>query len=143
MDVVFNSTQEAPNMKPGDGNKIVMRQTLETIFGPECVATEFKFHPVRRWRFDYAIPDVKLAFEYNGHGGFVKAGGISRHGSIIGMTNDAEKMNAAISFGWRVLTFTALHFSANERFKRNLTDFRGTVMNAIAAIQEEKEKRTP
>jgi len=128
-------------MKAGDGNKLIIFRTLETMFGPESVKPEFRFHPVRRWRFDYAIPDIKLAVEYNGHGGFVKAGGISRHGSIIGMTNDAEKMNSAIADGWRVLTFTALHFSASERFKRNLTDFRTTVMNAVAGMQNEIESK--
>jgi len=126
-------------VKPGESNKILIHTTLSQIFGDERVATEHKFHPVRRWRFDYAIPEIKLAVEYNGHGGFVKAGGVSRHGSIIGMTLDADKMNAAIGQGWRVLTFTALHFSHKERERHKLTGLRDAIMNALGAMQEEKD----
>ena len=50
-------------MKPGEINKLAVLQTLQTIFGAERVVSEFKFHPVRRWRFDYAIPEIKLAVE--------------------------------------------------------------------------------
>lgn len=129
-------------MKPGETNKLVILQTLRTLFGPERVETEYRFHPVRRWRFDYAVPEIRLAVEYNGHGGFVKAGGISRHGSIIGMTGDAEKLNAAVGHGWRVLQFTALHFMANDRVKHNLTDVRTAIMNALASMQTETEAGT-
>ena len=126
-------------MKPGEANKLQIHSILSQIFGHERVVTEHKFHPVRRWRFDYAVPEIKLAVEYNGHGGFVKAGGVSRHGSIIGMTNDADKMNAAIGQGWRVLTFTALHFSHKERERHKLTSLRDSIMNALGAMQNEKD----
>ena len=126
-------------MKSGDANKQVILQTLRTHFGPERVVTEYRFHPVRRWRFDYAVPEIRLAVEYNGHGGFVKAGGISRHGSIIGMTADSEKLNAAVAHGWRVLQFTTLHFRAQDRHKHNLRDIRTTIMDALAAMQTETE----
>lgn len=128
-------------MTSGDANKLVIRQTLETLFGAERVETEYRFHPVRRWRFDYAVPEIRLAVEYNGHGGFVMAGGMSRHGSMIGMTGDAEKLNAAIGHGWRVLQFTALHFRHQDRVKHNLTDVRAAIMNAVAAMQDENEAR--
>ena len=128
-------------MKPGELNKLVIRQMLETIFGSEMVESEYRFHPVRRWRFDYAVPEIHLAVEYDGHGGFVKAGGVSRHGSIIGMTQDAEKFNAAIAARWRVLKFTALHFRHQDRHKHNLTDPRITIMDALAAMQTETESR--
>ena len=126
-------------MKPGEINKLALQALLREVFGEELVEAEYRFHPVRRWRFDFAIPEIKLAVEYNGHGGFVKAGGISRHGSIIGMTGDAEKLNAAVGHGWRVLQFTALHFRHQDRFKHRLTDPRQTVMNAIAGMQEQIE----
>lgn len=127
-------------MKSGDANKLVILQTLRTLFGPERVETEYRFHPVRRWRFDYAVPEIRLAVEYNGHGGFVSAGGKSRHGSIIGMTGDAEKLNAAVGHGWRVLQFTALHFRSQDRFKHNLRDVRSTIMDVLAAMQAETEQ---
>jgi len=126
-------------VKSGDANKIVILQTMQTLFGAERVETEYKFHPVRRWRFDYAVPEIRLAVEYNGHGGFIKAGGISRHGSIIGMTGDAEKLNAAVGQGWRGLQFTALHFRHQDRHKHNLRDVRTSLMDAISAMQAERE----
>lgn len=126
-------------MKPGELNKLTIRKILETMFGPEMIHDEFRFHPVRRWRFDYAVPEIKLAIEYDGHGGFVKAGGVSRHGSIVGMTQDAEKFNSAIACGWRVLKFTAFHFRLKDRHKHNLTDVHTTLMNTLAAMQAEIE----
>jgi very-short-patch-repair endonuclease len=127
-------------MKPGETNKLAILHTLQTIFCHERVETEFRFHPVRKWRFDYAIPEIRLAVEYNGHGGFLKAGGISRHGSIIGMTQDAEKLNSAIGHGWRVLQFTTLHFRAQDRVKHNLKDIRATIMDVLATMQAESEE---
>jgi len=128
----------------GDKNKLAILQTLETIFGAESVVKEHRFHPVRRWRFDYAVPDIRLAVEYHGHAGFVKrtkdGNPSSGHSSIKGLTNDCEKFNAAIAAGWRVLAFTALHFSSAGRFKHNLRDVRTSIMDALAAMQEEKER---
>ncbi len=108
------------------------------------VSVEYRFHPVRMWRFDYAIPAAKLAIEYHGHSGFIGKGA-SGHSTIKGLTNDCEKSNAAHAMGWRILAFTALHFRATERTKHKLTPVRETIMQAIAAMQEEKEshKQTP
>ena len=127
-------------MKPGELNKLVIRQTLETIFGAGMVDTEYRFHPVRRWRFDYAIPEIKLAVEYHGHAGFI-GGKVSGHSSIKGLTNDCEKMNSAIAAGWRVLAFTALHFKYQDRIKHNLTGPQETIMNALASMQTEIESK--
>lgn len=127
-------------MKPGELNKLMIRQILETVFGAEMVAAEFRFHPVRRWRFDYAVPEIRLAVEYHGHAGFVGKG-VSGHSTIKGLTNDCEKMNSAIAAGWRVLAFTALHFRYSDRTKHNLTDVQTTVMDTLAAMQTEIESR--
>ena len=54
-----------------------------------CVK-EFKFHPIRKWRFDYAIPDHKIALEVEGG---VWTGG--RHTSSVGFMKDMEKYNTA------------------------------------------------
>jgi very-short-patch-repair endonuclease len=64
---------------------------------------EYRFHPTRKWPFDFAWPAIKLAVEIQG------GGQRGRHASITGMTNDCDKFNAAISLGWRVLKFTAKH----------------------------------
>ncbi|MBD5240507.1 MAG: hypothetical protein HDS59_00240 [Barnesiella sp.] len=62
----------------------------------ECVK-EFKFHPIRKWRFDYAIPAHKIAIEVEGG---VWTGG--RHTSPKGFLGDMEKYNTATLMGWRV-----------------------------------------
>ena len=61
---------------------------------------EHKFHETRKWRFDFAWPDQKLAVEVEG-GAF--SGG--RHTRGIGFVKDCEKYNAAVLAGWRVLRF--------------------------------------
>jgi very-short-patch-repair endonuclease len=61
---------------------------------------EYQFHPERKWRFDYAFVDEKLAIEIDG-GAFVGGG----HGRAIQQAKDYEKQNMAVSYGWRVLRF--------------------------------------
>lgn len=66
----------------------------------DCVK-EFKFHPVRKWRFDYAVPEHKIALEVEGG---VWTGG--RHTSPKGFLGDIEKYNTATLMGWRVFRTT-------------------------------------
>lgn len=66
----------------------------------DCVK-EFKFHPVRKWRFDYAVPEHKIALEVEGG---VWTGG--RHTSSVGFMKDMEKYNTATLMGWRVFRTT-------------------------------------
>jgi very-short-patch-repair endonuclease len=63
---------------------------------------EFRFHPVRRWRFDFAWPDLQIAVEVEG----VMPGGGGRHQRFLGYEADLEKYNSATYEGWRVLRFT-------------------------------------
>ena len=126
--------------KPGEINKLDILKTLQTIFGEDRVICEFRFHKIRRWRFDYAIPEIKLAVEYAGHAGFIGKG-VSGHSTIKGLTNDSEKANSAIACGWRVLQFTALHFKYQDRIKHKLTPVRETIMNTITAMQAELERQ--
>lgn len=62
---------------------------------------EFKFHPTRKWRFDFAFPDRKLAIEIEG--GIYSKG---RHTRPDGYQKDMEKYNAASTLGWTLLRFT-------------------------------------
>jgi len=62
---------------------------------------EFVFHPVRKWRFDFAWPECMLAVEIEG--GIWTAG---RHIRPVGMENDMIKYNAAAELGWRVLRYS-------------------------------------
>lgn len=61
---------------------------------------QFLFHAVRRWRFDFAWPEIKLAIEI--HGGNFSFGGHNRGAQ---QAKDYEKGNEAILAGWRVLQF--------------------------------------
>ena len=63
--------------------------------------TEYQFHPTRKWRFDFAYPDAKVAIEVEG-GSF--SGG--RHTRGAGFEEDCEKYNAAALRGWCVLRVT-------------------------------------
>lgn len=64
---------------------------------------EYKFHPIRRFRFDFCFPDARLAVEIDG-GVWLPGGG--RHNRGAGYLKDQEKMNLAVLHGWRVLHYT-------------------------------------
>jgi very-short-patch-repair endonuclease len=63
---------------------------------------EYRFHPVRKWRFDYAWPAQKVAIEFDGG---VWARG--RHNRPGGYIKDCEKKNEATFMGWKVFTLTS------------------------------------
>jgi len=65
---------------------------------------EYRFHPKRLWRFDFAWPESRIAVEAEG-GIFVSG----RHNRPSGMANDCEKYNAAALLGWKVLRYTKLN----------------------------------
>jgi len=62
---------------------------------------EYRFHPKRKWRFDYAHPELMIAVETEG-GVWVQG----RHIRGKGYINDMEKYNAAQLLGWKVLRYT-------------------------------------
>lgn len=67
---------------------------------PEPVR-EHRFHPDRKWRFDFAFLDQKVAAECEGA---IYVNG--RHTRGSGFEKDCEKYNAAMTLGWRVFKFT-------------------------------------
>ena len=75
----------------------------EAAFALHCRAeklnpeSEYRFHPERKWRFDFAFPDRMLAIEIEGRG---------RHQSFSGFAKDIEKYNTAAKMGWRILRYT-------------------------------------
>lgn len=85
--------QRAPQAPKQDFFTLLCRSDLKV----ECVK-EHRFHPTRRWRFDYAIPAHMIAIEVEGG---VWTGG--RHTSPKGFLGDVEKYNTATVMGWRVL----------------------------------------
>lgn len=69
--------------------------------GIQTPVAEFRFHQDRKWRFDFAFPDKKVAVEIEG--GVYSNG---RHTRGSGFIADMEKYNAATELGWRILRFT-------------------------------------
>lgn len=73
----------------------------------EAWVTEHVFHPVRKWRFDYAHVERKIAVECEG-GIWRRGGGAHSHPSNI--MRDLEKYNAAAALDWLVFRFTTDQF---------------------------------
>jgi very-short-patch-repair endonuclease len=66
---------------------------------------EYRFAKPRKFRFDFCLPEFKIAVEYDGLNS-EKSG----HTTLKGFTSDTEKINIAISLGWKVLRFTVLNY---------------------------------
>lgn len=88
-----------------------LERAVETVLTMFCLAykrprpiAEYRFHPTRKWRFDFAWPDYKIAVEAEG---LAWRGGISRHTTPVGFDGDCDKYNSAATAGWLVLRFTA------------------------------------
>lgn len=87
-------------MKPAEILLLYVKSCTKWI-----VETELRFHPVRKWRFDIAVPGKMVAFEYEG-GIFTKGA----HTRGAHYASDAEKYNQATLMGWRVFRLTSKDF---------------------------------
>jgi hypothetical protein len=65
------------------------------------VLKEYRFCQRRKWRFDYAIPQYRVALEVEG--GVFSQG---RHVRPQGFLGDIEKYNTATLMGWKLLRTT-------------------------------------
>ena len=99
---------------------------------PEPVR-EFRFHKTRRWRVDFAWPDLMLAVEVEGgcetHGKRRVINGKvttlkSRHLTVTGFREDCCKYNAAAALGWRVLRFSGAMIKSGEAIEQIEAVFR-------------------
>ncbi len=70
---------------------------------------EYRFHPVRRWRFDMAWENDQVAVEVEG-GVWVRG----RHNRGSGFIKDCEKYNEAALMGWIVLRFPSPMIKSGE-----------------------------
>lgn len=96
-----------------------MKSDLENLFlyqvkvcGLPKPEQEYRFHPTRRFRFDFAYPDRMIAIELEGG---VYSGG--RHTRGAGYEADCEKYNAAQKLGWQVYRFTSGMVKRGEAIK--------------------------
>lgn len=100
------SKPHKPKKKRGTVEAIVQ---MELILAIEKIpfVKEYRFHPKRKWRFDFAITTKKIAIEYEG----IYGGGKSRHTTTEGYTGDTEKYNEAAKLGWTVLRYTQTSYT--------------------------------
>lgn len=75
----------------------------------------------RKWRFDFAWPEKKIAVEVEGGTNF----GMSRHSKGEGFEKDAAKYNRAAREGWIVLRYST----------RMVTD--GRAINEVLEVLED------
>lgn len=92
---------------------------------PQAVR-EHRFHPVRKWRFDLAYPDRKIAFEYEGG---IFSGGAHTRGKHF--KSDCEKYNTAALMGWRVFR---IHCDMVYKGKRELDDGWKLIQQALTTL---------
>jgi very-short-patch-repair endonuclease len=81
-------------------NEDLFTKICKAELGVEVIK-EHKFYEGRKWRFDYAIPEFKIAIEIEG--GVWTMG---RHTRPQGFLKDMEKYNTATCMGWKLLRFT-------------------------------------
>jgi len=89
---------------------------------PVMPQREFVFAAPRRWRFDFAWPEQRVAVEIEG--GVWSRG---RHVTPQGFLKDLEKYNAAAALGWSVLRF------AGEAIERQPQDVCETIWQTMLA----------
>jgi hypothetical protein len=75
---------------------------------------QYRFDSVRLWRFDFAWPERKIAFEMEGAIWMRGGGG---HSHPLGIEKDIEKYNAAAIQGWAVIRITDKMLRARTLFR--------------------------
>jgi very-short-patch-repair endonuclease len=99
----------------------LFQKRVKTQLGVD-LETEYRFHEKRKWRFDYALVEQRIAIEVEGG---VWTGG--RHTRGAGFLKDVEKYNEAAVRGWMVIRVTPDQlngFTAVEWLERALNQRR-------------------
>jgi very-short-patch-repair endonuclease len=73
-------------------------ETLWSTHGGQALEKEFRFHPTRKWRADFAHLESKTLIEIEG-GIYING----RHNRPAGFAADLEKYLEAALAGWRVI----------------------------------------
>ena len=87
------ATEGACRLTSGNSEQVAKLIALMGSPAPEC---EYRFHSKRKWRYDLAWPNEKIAIEIQG-GTFTSG----RHTRGLGYAADCEKLNSAQLLGWR------------------------------------------
>lgn len=80
----------------------------------------YKFHPTRRFKFDFAFLSFRLAIEIDGFA-FGKPCRLCKqpingyHQTISGLISSADKQNLATELGWTVLRYTSSHLGSKAK----------------------------
>lgn len=98
--------QSLPNPGSASRQHAILRWLHDTGYKVE---EEHLGIPKRKYRADWAIPEIGLWVEYEG------LGYKSRHTSTMGYTNDCRKYNLAALNGWLVLRYTSVNYKEAER----------------------------
>ena len=86
-----------------------------TLNGPDLLR-EYRFHPVRKWKFDFVHVKSSTAIEVNG-GLWIKSG----HSTGSGIGRDYEKANAAILCGYQLFQLSS--DMLNARYVLDIIEF--------------------
>lgn len=86
-----------PKTKPGSHLERAFRLWIRQEGLPPA-EEQHRFHPTRKWLFDFAWPDSKIAVEIDG----LVHSGKGAHQTVQGILADAEKNEAALRAGWKV-----------------------------------------
>lgn len=112
----------------GKGNKHWMLIHLQAfaVANNLILSTEYKFHPTRRYKFDFALHNVertiKIGIEYEGI--FSRDGHQNGHTSMKGYTDNTEKYNLCQAARYQLLRYTAKNY-------QSIFDDLNKIINAI------------
>ena len=113
----LGTPQKKPHSKGYRGPKQTIHKThLEPYFqayGLSAPTAEFRFHPIRRWRFDFCWVELRVSFEYDG-----STWTRGRHVRGAGVSADNEKINEAQIMGYIVIRGTSDTVRSGECFEQ-------------------------
>lgn len=106
------------------GEKVALVIKAQQLPEPE---REYRFHPTRKWRFDFAwiLGDHRIALEIEG-GVFIRG----RHTQGAGYAKDAEKYNQAALLGWRIYRVTTKQLSSWSKIRNEVSKVKG-LLNSL------------
>lgn len=86
------------------------------------ITSQYIFHPTRKWRLDFAFPDIKLGIEIQGYG--------KGHASYTSMAADHKKHNAAVEYDWEILYYMSYQLTPDK--------IKDTIAQVIYIVEKKK-----